>query len=865
MTVEKTWSVPAFALLPASQAAKALLLFLLFLSALSAQADQSGDFIYTTDGTSVTITGYTGTGGVVDIPGTITNLPVVSIGDYAFQNSTSLTSVTIPNSVLTLGTYAFNTCSGLTNIVIGTNVASFGDVAFGGCSQLKSIFVPDSVTNLGRAAFEFCPGLTSASIGGQVASLDWATFYSCTGLTNVVIGAGVTNLGDQAFYNCPSLTGIYFKGNGPGYGTNVFQGDNSAIVFYQPGTTNWSSTFDGLPAFELAPFNYTTSNATVTLTGYTGTNIVMTIPGTLYGMPVVSIGDVAFQHLTNLTSVTIPDSVTNIGASAFSACTSLANVVIGTNVISIGDYAFFHCSSLGSVAVPSSVINIGSAAFTLCARLNDFTVDTANPAFSSVDGVLFDKHQTTLIQCPPTKAGAYAIPNTVTNIGPNAFAYCSGLTGITIPPGVTTIGSQTFAGCTSLGSITMPDSVTSLGDYAFQTCYGLTNVTLSANIATIGNFAFYGCGMSSITIPVSVTNLGNSAFNSCYALRGIYFTGSAPGLGANVFGLDNNLTVYYLAGTAGWGPTFSGWPTALWTPPTQTKDAAPGVVAFYTFDGSLTDSTTNHNDLKVTAGNGVSYAPGRFGSALYVDGSITLGTVSGAFPVGVPTGTAPYTVAAWVKADTGCPLTGGWIGYGNNATSQGNNFRLNGVPDGVWEYWYNNDFGATLPSGNFFDGFHSVIGTWDGTNEILYLDGVATQRTPGPTGLNIGTGTFVVGKTTADVNFKGWIDNLMILNRAITPTEVAAYQANGAVAYVSPIPAEIKNAVRQSNGPFQFGFTNTAYSSFTVFASTNLASSFNTWSNLGPALETPAGSGQYQFTDPEATNSAHRFYRVRSP
>lgn len=98
-------------------------------------------------------------------------------------------------------------------------------------------------------------------------------------------------------------------------------------------------------------------------------------------------------------------------------------------------------------------------------------------------------------------------------------------------------------------------------------------------------------------------------------------------------------------------------------------------------------------------------------------------------------------------------------------------------------------------------------------------------------------------RTANDVNFKGWIDNLMILNRAITPAEVAAYQANGAVALVSTIAAKINNAARLGNRSFQFGFTNTAYSSFTVYATTNLTAPFNKWSNLGPAVETPASSG----------------------
>jgi BspA type Leucine rich repeat region (6 copies)/Concanavalin A-like lectin/glucanases superfamily len=602
--------------------------------------------------------------------------------------------------------------------------------------------------------------LSNSIVAGN--SLD-DVYGSFTGSHNLTSGdPALAALGDYGgpTQTMPPLPGSPAIDAGDDSATNTFAFDQRG-----PGFPRLSGVHVDIGAAEYqvsSEFSFTTNGASITITGYNGSGGAVIIPGMINGLPVTSIGDYAFTNVASLTSITIPDSMISIGTFAFNSCSGLTNVWIGTNVTSLGLAAFGGCSQLISVTIPDSVTNLGLA----------------------------------------------------------AFEYCPSLTNVVIGNHVTRVESDTFYACTAL---------------------------------------------TTLTIPSNVTYIGDEAFYSCSNLARIYFNGNAPGLGTNVFQGDNNVSIFYLPGTAGWGPTFGGRPTVLWNPLIQTPDASPGVVAYYTFNSSLADSTTNHNDLKVTAGDPVSFGPGRFGSALYVDGTTTLGTVSGAFPVGVPTGAAPYTVAAWVKADSGCPLTGGWIGYGNNATSQGNNFRLNSANNSVWEYWYFNDFGATLPSGNFFDGFHSVIGTWDGTNEILYLDGVATQRSPSPNGLNIGTNIFVVGKTANDVNFKGWIDNLLILNRAITPAEVAAYQANGAVAYVSPIPSVIKNAARQGDGSFRFGFTNTTYSSFTVFGSTNVASPFNTWSNLGPAVETPAGSGQYQFTDPGATNCPQRFYQVVSP
>jgi hypothetical protein len=165
----------------------------------------------------------------------------------------------------------------------------------------------------------------------------------------------------------------------------------------------------------------------IAITGYTGPGGNVTIPDTIDGYPVTSIGAHAFQFL-NVTSVTIPNSVTTIGFAAFASCTSLTSVAIGYSVTSIEYGAFEHCTSLAAI-----------------------TVDTDNSVYSSVDGVLFNISQTTLILCPSGKAGSYTIPNSATDIGSYAFQYCTSLTSVTIPDSVTSIAGYAFAYCTSLG------------------------------------------------------------------------------------------------------------------------------------------------------------------------------------------------------------------------------------------------------------------------------------------------------------------------------------------------------------------------------------------------------------------------------
>ncbi len=438
------------------------------------------------------------------------------------------------------------------------------------------------------------PGFTgSYTIPGSVADIAAYAFAGCSGLTNVTAPGSVTSIGTYAFADCPALHQAYFLGNAPrvngGGGSadaTVFQGD-TGTVYYLCGSTNWGSTFGGLPTAPLGgPCGYTpatcftciTNNSTIWITGYICADPTVSIPPSINGYPVTCIGTFAFYTNSIVTRVVIPGSVT-----------------------SIGDDAFRNCPNLASIMIPASVTNIGYLALSFCPSLTSIPVATQNAFYSSVAGVLFDKNETTLLQCPGGFAGTYAVPAGVTRIGEHSFNGTIGLTGVTIGDSVTNIGDSAFYFCPALTNVSIGKGLAELGSLVFGDCTGLMAISVDsqnpfyssvngalfnksqttivqypggingayaipASVTTVGDGAFWVSGLSSVTFPTSVINLGERAFGDCYQLTSAYFMGNAPSADSTVFQGATG-TVYYLPGTTGWGATFGGWPTAEWYQP----------------------------------------------------------------------------------------------------------------------------------------------------------------------------------------------------------------------------------------------------------------------------------------------------------
>ena len=460
------------------------------LCAICAGAEYYWDYEYSVldDGT-VEITDYNGSAEKIDIPEKIDGKSVTSIGYWAFEDCTSLKSITIPNGVTHIDIFAFEGCTSLTNITIPDSVTSIEDCAFYDCTSLAHITIPSGVAYINDNPFEGCSSLTEIRVATENAKYVSVNgvLYNKNKTTLVCYPAGkkdksykiinsATSIGESAFSTCDSLTSITIPNNVTSIGGDAF-GDCSSLTS-------------------------------------------ITIPNS-----VTSIDFGAFNHCTNLESIAIPDSVTGINYRVFEGCTSLTSITIPNKVTSIDGRAFSDCSSLTSITIPDSVSSIGNYAFYGCTSLKSITIP------DSVTGINYGVFE----GC--TSLTSITIPNSVTDIDDSAFSGCKSLTSIKIPNSVVRIGSSAFVACTSLTRITIPNGVKSIELSAFVRCTSLTSVTIPDSVTFISGEAFGSCtNLKSITIPKSVTVIGDNAF-------GYYYD--------NGYKKINDFKIYCYPGTAG--------------------------------------------------------------------------------------------------------------------------------------------------------------------------------------------------------------------------------------------------------------------------------------------------------------------------
>ncbi len=518
---------------------------------------------------------------------------VTFIDSEAFRACTSLTSVTIPQSVKTIGNYAFSGCSNLTSVTIPNSVTSIGQgvfnetawynnqpdgvvyagkvvykykgtmpvnteiilddgtsgissYAFDGCAGLASIKIPNSVSSIGNYAFQNCSSMTSITIPNNVTNINEGTFKGCGRLANVTLPQNVTSIGSYSFSGCSGLASITIPSSVTSIGSYAFNGCNSLTSINLP--NNVTSIGD-----------YSFYNCS----GLTS----ISIPDGL-----TSIGGNAFQNCSKLASIIIPNSVTSIGNSAFNECNSLNSVefhckeigswfssrssiikiIIGDEVTSIGQSAFSDCSGLTSVTIPNSVTSIGKNAFSWCDGLTTVVSEIKNPYVISTNVFSSNTYSIATLIVPENTKDSY-----LSAAGWNGFKNIvepgdGGVVGNKIEVnGVNyIIGEDNTVSLTSnnikySGDFQIPTkvtyngksySVTSVGESAFNGCSGLTSVTIPNSVTSIGQSAFSGCsGLTSVTIPNSVTSIAQSAFSGCSGLTSVTIPNSVTSIGQSAF------------------------------------------------------------------------------------------------------------------------------------------------------------------------------------------------------------------------------------------------------------------------------------------------------------------------------------------
>jgi hypothetical protein len=435
-----------------------------------------GDYEYEiTDYFTVSITGYMGSPGAITIPSEIDGYPVTNIAARAFTStweSDALTSITIPNSITVIEENALpnEPFNSLTEIIVDNGNPAFisiGGVLFDKVTdelvynpvgrEDTEYTLPDGTSGIGKAAFKNCDNLLTVDIPVGVKTIGESAFEGCIGLGYADIPDTVTSIGQIAFKDC-SLSSVFIPNKVAEIGWAAFYGNK---------------LLNEITVDEDNP-NFTAED------------------GVLFNKRMTTLVDYPDSRAGNYS---VPDGVTEIA-----------------------DDAFGQSSAIIVVDIPSSVTKLDF--FNDCNMLTTINVDSENPNYASVDGVLFNKDMTKLIDYPGGKLGEYTIPDSVTEIGSGSFANSNMLTVVTIPDSVKTIGNYAFQSCEALESVTIPNSVTSIGEQAF----------------------YNNPSLKKVVIPPSVTSIAQNAFQYCDVLT-IYCLIETY---AATYAEDNYLEVYYL-------------------------------------------------------------------------------------------------------------------------------------------------------------------------------------------------------------------------------------------------------------------------------------------------------------------------------
>lgn len=510
-------------------------------------------------------TGGTNTGQQISYPAN--EIPEFAFYNPVLQTyKPSLTNVTLPVSATSIGTQAFYFCWNLTAITLPNNVKKLGDYAFYGCYALNSfsaasshtrfatdvngilytknkdtlllcpnakagtLSLPSTVKHIDKSAFENCYNLSSVTLPTSLASTGSYAFAYCAGITgNLNLPATLTTLGDGSFYGCYNLTGtVTFPASLTNPGSYSFFESYSIQAFNVHTSNSRLSSADGLL------YSKQSDTLFICPPGKTGE---LNLPDNLK-----LIGSHALYGCSKLTgNLTIPATTDYIGYYAFNGCTSLTGfsvapanpwfkstngllysinddrliacpssysgtLILPEGIVSIDPGALSNCTQLtGNFWLPSTLSWIGEYAFYNCTGITGFEASTANPWFSTTDGILFNKNGDTLYSCTFSRQGEYTLPAGVKHIGASAFSGCANLSGFKATIDLQSLGYAAFSGCTNLQSVQLPSSINRIENSAFYGCSGLNRLSIGQpQPPLVGYYTFELANQNSAQLVVPV-------------------------------------------------------------------------------------------------------------------------------------------------------------------------------------------------------------------------------------------------------------------------------------------------------------------------------------------------------------------------
>ena len=467
-------------------------------------------------------------------------------------------------------------------------------------NSIQTIVIGDQITQIGRNAFPWT-ACSTIQFGKSVRSIGAKAFFGCRNLNgDLTLPDSVQIVGDSAFAGCTGLTGTLTLGNGlQTIGFNAFYDCPFSGDLVIPD----SVTMIGIQAFYCQPYFLPETQGTLTL-----------------GKNLRTIGESAFCESRYTGSLTIPDSVVEIGERAFYQCENLnGTLTLGRSLRTIGKEAFYWCAFTGSLTIPEGVAEIADGAFSSLHQFNRDgmfngtltlpstlkTIGAEAFAYTDFSGELLIPDGVTSIganafaKCDGF-GGTLSLPDSVKTVGESAFYQCEGFTGlklsvgltkierysfahmyglktkVVIPEGVTELGEGAFV-CSYMPSVSLPSTLKKIGKQAFMYAHNLTKITLPDGLETIGDEAFSGCHpRNAVVLPASIKSIGKKAFDRDGAIYGnlneipvgAYFLGAAPqivGTGNANCSFPSDWTLFYLPGTSGWtGDTYAGYKIALW-------------------------------------------------------------------------------------------------------------------------------------------------------------------------------------------------------------------------------------------------------------------------------------------------------------